>query len=367
MKVGAFSWTAGALLLLLLGSTALGLSLAELVLRWLRPPAASIIHYPCIYAEDERFGFRYLPESMGRVAAHFEIDNTVRMNSIGFYDDEPAPPGASDLVVLAVGDSFTAALNVPREAVWTAVLERELRSRGFPSADVINLGIDGTGTDVHRDVLRAFVPRFRPQVVVVAFYANDIDDVLRGRFSRECYRDYVLSYQDDLQRMILRGRVDEHLRRRMARWFFDRSYLARLLSYAISGNSLFRLYFVQPTAAELGITEAVKKERHSGVAASFRDLLELSRRCDCRLVVVPVPPRRRLDGSLSVLRRWLGDVPLEIVDVVPAMMRMLAEDQRQTPDLFWENDDHLNVYGNLLFARALAESDFWLSGAASDD
>ncbi len=364
MRAVASSWPAIALLL---GSTALALSLAEVGVRRLRPAAASIIHYPCIYAEDERFGFRYLPDAVGRVAAHFEIDNIARMNSIGFYDDEPMPPGASELVVLAVGDSFTAALNIPREAVWTAVLERELRSRGFPSADVINLGIDGTGTDVHRDVLRAFIPRFRPQVAVVAFYANDIDDVLRGRFSRECYGGYVLSYQDPLQRTVLRGRVDEHLRRRTTRWLFDHSYLVRLVFFTVSGNNLFRLHFVQPTAAELEITEAVKSRRRSGVRAIFRDLLALSRSCDCRLVVAPVPPRRRIDGSLNLLRRWLGEIPLEIVDVVPAVRRMLAEDQREPADLFWVNDNHLNAYGNLLFARALVESDLWRPGASFDD
>ena len=74
--------------------------------------------------------------------------------------------------MLAVGDSFTAALNVPREVVWTAVLERELRSRVFPSADVIYLGIDGTGTDVPRHLLRSFIPLFPPQVVFVAFYST---------------------------------------------------------------------------------------------------------------------------------------------------------------------------------------------------
>jgi len=364
MRSGASSSPAIALLL---GSTALTLSLAEVAVRRLRPAAASIIHYPCIYAEDDRFGFRYLPGAVGRVAGHFEIDNLVRINSIGFYDDEPMPPGASELVVLAVGDSFTAALNIPREAVWTAVLERELRSRGFPSADVINLGIDGTGTDVHRDVLRAFIPRFRPQVAVVAFYANDIDDVLHGRFSRECYGGYVLSYQDELQRMVLRGRVDEHLRRRTTRWIFDHSYLVRLVFFVVSRNNLFRLHFVQPTAAELEITEAVKNRRRSGVRGIFRDLLELSRSCDCRLVVVPVPPRRRIDGSLNLLKRWLGDISLEIVDVVPAMKRMLEEDHREPADLFWVNDNHLNAYGNRLFARALAESGLWRPAASSDD
>jgi lysophospholipase L1-like esterase len=345
---------------LLLGSTAFALLLAEAVLRVLRPPAASIIEYPCIYAEDEHFGFRYRPRATGRVAGHFEIDNTVTMNSLGFHDDEPLAPGRADPVVLAVGDSFTAGLNLPREAVWTAVLERELRSRGHPRADVINLGLDGTGTDVHVDLLRAFVPDYRPQVVLVAFYANDVDDVLHGRFGRECYRGYVLAYQDPLQKMLLRRRVDAHQSRRWARWLFDHSYLVRLAVYLPTGGfSLFRLHYVQPSAAQLGIDAAVKRERRPRLRQVHDDLVALAAGCDCRLVVVPVPPRRRLDGSLRVFRRAIGADSLEVVDVVPALERMLAEDGREPADLFWVNDNHLNAYGNRLFARALAEAGLW--------
>ena len=91
-----------------LAASVLALGLGEMALRVLEPPAASIIDYPCIYAPDERFGFRYQPSAVGRVAGHFEIDNTVQMNSLGFHDAEPLPPGTSDWVVFAVGDSFTA-------------------------------------------------------------------------------------------------------------------------------------------------------------------------------------------------------------------------------------------------------------------
>jgi lysophospholipase L1-like esterase len=359
------SWRARRLstLALLLASFTAALLLAEATLRTLRPPAASIIRYPCIYVEDERFGFRYQAGAVGRVAGHFEIDNTVHINALGFHDDDPLPAGASELRVLAVGDSFTAGLNLGRDEVWTAVLERELRERGYPSADVVNLGIDGTGTEVHRDLLRAFIPEFRPDVAILAFYANDIDDALHGRFSRECYRGYVLAFQDELQRMILRRRVEVHLDRRFARWLFDHSFLVRMLEFLSSGTrNLFRLHYVQPSLAELGIDEAVKRARRPRLRAVFADLEALARGCGCRFLVVPVPPRRSLDGSLRVLRRWIEDTELELVDVVPAIEKMLAEDGRRASDLFWANDNHLNAYGNRLFARALAEAVPWRPG-----
>jgi len=194
----------------------------------------------------------------------------------------------------------------------------------------------------------------------VAFYANDPDDVLHGRFARECHRGYVLSYQNELQRAVLEKRVDDHLDRRLAVWAFDHSYAVRLVVHALEGPlNLFRLRFVQTRRAELGIDEARRRERAAHVRAAFAGLEAFARECDCRVVVAPVPPRRSLDGSRRVLGRWLGGAALPVVDVVPAMERMLAEDGRVPADLFWVHDNHLNAYGNRLFARALAQADLW--------
>ena len=106
---------------LLLGVVA-ALLLGELALRLARPAGLSRILYPCFYEPDPHWGFRYRPNARGVVAGHFEIHNEVETNSLGFYDDEPLASEAVGLRVLAVGDSFTAAMNVPKSQVWTSVL-----------------------------------------------------------------------------------------------------------------------------------------------------------------------------------------------------------------------------------------------------
>jgi hypothetical protein len=63
--------------------------------------------YPCFYQEDARTGFRYAAGAEARVAGHFEIDSLARLNSLGFHDDEPLPPGRSAWRILAVGDVST--------------------------------------------------------------------------------------------------------------------------------------------------------------------------------------------------------------------------------------------------------------------
>jgi lysophospholipase L1-like esterase len=342
---------------LALAAVASGVALlaAELLLRGLRPRAVRIVDYPCIYEEDARFGYRYRPGATGRIGGSYPI----HINSLGFHDDEPLPPGASALRVLAVGDSFTASLGTLASQVWTAVLERELREAVDPSADVVNLGIDGTGSDVHRDLLRAYLPRLHPQVVILAFFANDIGDVLHGRFRRQCYQGWVLSYQSDAQRDTLRARVDAHLERRRARWLFQRSYLFRALTSAALGERTpFHWRFLQPSRAELGIDPKTLRSRRPQVHRVFQEIDAIAARCNCRFVVVPVPPRDDLAGSLRAARRAAAGTRLEIVDVLPAMRELLAADGRG-PKALHAPDNHLNVYGNRIFGRAIARTLEW--------
>jgi lysophospholipase L1-like esterase len=341
-------------LLALLAGTALALAGGEALLRFLRPPQLAIVRYPCIYRPDPELGFRYVPGSSGRVAAHFEIDNPVAINSQGFYDDEPAL-GDPPLRVLAAGDSFTAAMNVPIDRVWTSVAERALREAGRAGADVVNLGIDGTGTDVHAALLRESAERFAPDAIVLAFFANDVEDVLRGRFERECHSGFVLSYQTPAQRDALRARIDAHRDRRIPILLYQSSYLVRLASAPfLPRSSPFRMEFQQPARAELGEPDrAAGRER---LRAALADFEALAAACGCRVLVAPVPPRSDPRGSLAMWGRIAGGLSLEVVDVLPALERALAARGLRHADLYFEHDNHLNALGNELYGRAVAEA-----------
>ena len=343
-----------------LAAMLVALALAELALRVLRPEPVSPVHYPCFSIPDERTGFRFAPGGVGRIAAHFEFDHEVRLDSQGFHDEEPLRDGEADPRVLAVGDSFTAALQVRADETWVARLERALRARGFPRADVVNLGIDGTGTDVHLALLREYVPRYRPRTTIVAFFANDALDVRDGRFTRECHRGYVLSYQSGAQREALRAEVDRHLERRALRWLFEHSYLARLALVAAEGPATpFRLNFRQPRRAELGVGPDEALRRAAWPRESFEALARFAQSCGCGLVVAPVPARRELDASLELARGLAAGLPLPIVDVLPGLRASLARDGREPADLFFRYDAHLNAYGNRLFAESLADAIDW--------
>ena len=60
-------------------------------------------------------------------------------------------------------------------------------------------------------------------------------------------------------------------------------------------------------------------------------------------------------GSLRTFERATRTLEIEVLDVSPALVRMRERDGREHADLYFVHDAHLNVYGNALFGRALAE------------
>jgi lysophospholipase L1-like esterase len=355
MPRAASGWGSRSVALLL--GLGLALGAGELLLRMLRPSQLALIRYPCIYTPDPQLGYRYQAHASGVVAGHFEFENEVATNSLGFYDDEPLPPERAHPRILAVGDSYTAAMNVPKAEVWTSVLERALRVRGFPDADVVNVGIDGTGTDVHAALIREYAERFRPDVTLLAFFANDVGDVQTGRLMRECYRGFVLSYPDEAHRDRLRARVVAHESRTWRRGLYRNSYLVRLVAGLFLPHlNPYRAEFLQPRRAELPSGPQVNAAGQRRWETALADLRELAQTCDCGLRVVPVPPRSDARGSLEIWQRAAGPSGLAVLDLLPALEALRQASGLAHEDLYFRHDNHLDAKGNELFGLALADA-----------
>jgi len=70
-----------------------------------------------------------------------------------------------------LGDSLTAGLGLPEEQAYPALIEAELRRRGW-AIEVVNAGVSGDTTAGGRSRL-AWLLRQRPQILVVGLGAND--------------------------------------------------------------------------------------------------------------------------------------------------------------------------------------------------
>lgn len=344
-------------LLLLVASILSTAGVLEAVLRATTPLRYSRSILPPVYVRDEQLGYRYAPGSSGRLCRNFEIDNLVRINSLGFHDIEHSRQSSeTDPRILVIGDSFTAALHVGVSDGWTQTLQRGLRSVGHRSAEVVNLGLDGTGTDVHLAILKEYLPVFEPDLVILAFYENDADDVMRKRRFRECYGDYVLVFENDVQRDELRAFVEEHRPGSALAWLIDHSLLARAMTFWHAGSLLLKTNFISPSM--IGMPVEQETYETADIDAPFEGLLALSETHGFRLAVVPVPAREDPSTSVDALHGSLSSTlldRLEVVDILPGVQRLLGEDERTYRDLFWRYDGHLDGYGNRVFGTAMVE------------
>jgi lysophospholipase L1-like esterase len=157
------------------------LLLAEGITRIVMPNSVKLrlMHQP-----DKKLGYRLVPQ--------FEMDHQTRefrshikINSEGLRDHEyPAVKDAKTFRILAIGDSFTLGLGVNSEESYPKVLETMLNgdsvNAGSKKYEVINAGVDGYGTDQEYLYLQELLQRYKPDMVIVGLYSNDVDDVIKG-------------------------------------------------------------------------------------------------------------------------------------------------------------------------------------------
>ncbi len=128
---------------------------------------------------DPDFGWKLAPGKTTRLRWE-SYDYVVSANSLGFPGPEfsvEKPPGA--FRILVTGDAFTSAEGVDTADAWPRQLERDLAACE-PLGDrieVLNFAITGYGPNQYAAVLRRYVPLYRPDLVLIGFFANEYDDV----------------------------------------------------------------------------------------------------------------------------------------------------------------------------------------------
>lgn len=124
------------------------------------------------------FGWTLRPSTTTRLR-WVSYDYTVTANALGF----PGPAHlqekpAGSLRILTTGDAFTSAEGVDTAQAWPRLLEAELaRRKPERAVEVMNLAITGYGPEQYAAVLQAFVPKWRPDVIIVTLFVNDLQDV----------------------------------------------------------------------------------------------------------------------------------------------------------------------------------------------
>jgi peptidoglycan/LPS O-acetylase OafA/YrhL len=138
---------------------------------------------------DAAFGWRLRPSTKTRLR-WLGYDYVVRANRLGFPGpNRPEERAPGMLRILVTGDAFSSAEGVDTDLAWPRVLENALKTRtGGQVVEVLNFAVTGYGPNQEAAVVRAFTPRFRPDVVVVEMFVNDFDDALT---SDDAFRESI--------------------------------------------------------------------------------------------------------------------------------------------------------------------------------
>ncbi len=83
--------------------------------------------------------------------------------------------------ILSLGDSFTIGYEVKGDETFSSVLERELNAgNSGHKVEVLNAGVSGFGNAEECVYLERELLKYDPDVVMVSFFGNDLDDNIRS-------------------------------------------------------------------------------------------------------------------------------------------------------------------------------------------
>lgn len=129
------------------------------------------------FRQHPYIGFLHIPNRVGWFANEGEGRRIkININSQGLRDREYSmqkPAGVKRLLIL--GDSYAEAFQVELEDSFQEILETRLNAHpGKYRYEVINGGVAGFGTDNELLFYRHLGRRYAPDVVILAFVANDV-------------------------------------------------------------------------------------------------------------------------------------------------------------------------------------------------
>jgi hypothetical protein len=212
---------------LLLGvSLIVGLFLAELAVRLVRPQPVMLVSRG-LYAPDPPRRYRLQPGFRGTVTNRVEFDTRVAINRQGLRGPEIGPKAPGTFRVLVLGDSFAFGVGAQAEETYPAQLQRILRSRGT-RAEVLNAGAPGFGVPDEVAWFQRWGWMLEPDVVLVTvFVGNDLQDAAPGG-------PKAIAVDGSLM-------IEGEKKRSLSRWFYYHSHLYVLLKTSALGGVVRRL------------------------------------------------------------------------------------------------------------------------------
>lgn len=294
------------------------------------------------------------------VSPHGEFRVEVRINSDNLRDVErpvTKPPGVTRILIL--GDSMVEAVQVPLEQTFTRRTERLLAATTGRAIDVINTGVASYSPTAEYLMLRYKGLKYRPDVVVMAFFLADVSDDWAYR------KDLLI---DALGVPIERRPRDESVRANLAGTLMARS---RLLKFRLGNLALLRANPLSDLAVSIFQPEytVLEHEAWKLTKAAIAATSDLARAHGAEFVLMTLPyavqvsPREGVAGSRrlkvpdflrtstkpqQVLAEFAAEKRMDYLDLLPTLRNAGVH------PLFFDYDMHFTPKGHEVVARALA-------------
>ena len=244
---------------IILVSVIIALLLGEVVIRLLFKD--EIVLFPRYHTDAQYGDFRLRKVRPGMKYMHRSIDGNFSFtsNNHGFRNERDIDyeKGDDEIRVLCLGDSHTLGYEVNQGETFSSQMQTSLREEGI-NATVINAGVSGFSTAEELVLLENEGYKFKPDFVVVGFFANDFYDNMRsnlfalsGNSLEVINHEYVPGV--NIQNVIYRYKLFH--------WLGENSYL-----YAFSFNAawgLFKEISAQSAAKDQEVAVVTEDEQFS--------------------------------------------------------------------------------------------------------
>jgi lysophospholipase L1-like esterase len=359
---------------LLLGSVVITLLVAEFVVSRLFPQATYsrlLRDSPRMFAASDVMPYALAPGAVDTLVT-WEFKVPIRINSLGYRDDEFPMKRTARLRILAIGDSFTFGYAGTSDEAYPNVVERELREKlGTDDIEVINAGLAACNyPDTYYLYLKTRGLALDPDLITVGiFVGNDLDHDLAGEYvwPEVDAAGLPLRIQDTVAHVehgywMSRNRAWRHRLPIVRESHLAQALISFLRSAGPDQPRTFNQWMYR-RGYEERTTQAVAK-----VETLFSAMASLAAARGIPIVFVVIPTREQispedydfskypfmagydLDKPERVLAEFFESRGMTELDLLPVF--------RQAPRdtaLYYAIDQHWNERGNALAGRAIAE------------
>jgi GDSL-like lipase/acylhydrolase family protein len=240
----------------------------------------------------------------------------VHINSLGFRGHEFLENKETGSIrVLCLGDSYTFGHHVDDDEAFPAVLNKMLREIPPPGAEAINAGANGFTIVDETTFLKEKGLALHPDVVVLVFSQNDIEDLARPEPMIESMRDHA-----ELKSVFVLGPI------------------LKLLQHTAIFNGMQRTaawLIVREKRQAVEAAQASEREaaRQAELWTAYREKLVeahgLLAERGIRMLLVAWPSAEQVAGSSPTspertLEEYARDLGVEYLDLTPAMSQLRA-------------------------------------------